>query len=73
MRQGMGHMLNRELSRGWRGWGEMISARAAYIGLLRRGMSFMVNRELAQGFRRWSSSVGASSAMSRGLKHMLNI
>ena len=38
MRQGMGHMLNREVSKGWRAWTGMLSARAEFLQLLGRGV-----------------------------------
>ena len=47
MRRSMSHMLNRELSRGWGAWHEMVAERKAFMQKLRKGVSFMVNRKLA--------------------------
>ena len=52
MRRSLGHMLNRQLSRGWGAWVEMARA-AAFMQKLRKGVSIMVNRKLAVGFAAW--------------------
>jgi hypothetical protein len=72
MRKSMGHMLNRELSRGWTAWQEMLAERAR----LRKSMSHMLNRELSRGWSRWRETLAEAAAKLAGMRksmgHMLN-
>ena len=53
MRRSLGHLLNKELSRGWKGWTGMIAARAEHMQKLDHAMRHMLNRKLGVGFGEW--------------------
>ena len=56
MRKSLGHLLNRELSRGWTACGEMaVAERAEFLQKLHKGLGHMMNRKLASGFAGWLS------------------
>ena len=73
MRRSLGHLINRGLSRGWRGWLMMVAGRAAALQLMRRGVRFMMNRKLAKGWMALSGRRGQSKPdlLSRALRHLM--
>ena len=74
LRKGLGHLLNRQLSRGWGAWVEMAAERATFMQKLRKGLGFMLNRKLAVGFATWRERVhgGRDDPMSKALRYFLN-
>ena len=58
MRRSLGHLLNREQSRGFCAWVLMARERAAALDAMRRGLLFMLKRTLALGFASWSGRSG---------------
>merc|ERR1711965_538979 len=70
----MGHMLNRQLSKGWGAWHEMAVERREFMQKLRKGVSFMVNRKVAVGFATWNERVHGvtDDPMSKALLYFLN-
>ena len=62
MRKSLGHLLNRQLSRGWGAWLEMAQERGEFMQKLRKGLSYLVNRKLATGFAGWAFSVALHAA-----------
>ena len=73
MRKSLGHLLNRNLSRGWGAWVEMAVERAAFMQKLRKGLSRMVNRKLAVGLLRGARRAAPrDDPMSKALSYFLN-
>ena len=62
MRRSLGHLLNREQSRGFCAWVLMVGERAAALDAMRRGLLFMLKRTLALGFASWSGRSGVVGA-----------
>ena len=66
------HMMNRGLSKGWRGWEAMMTERREAMDLMRRGLSFMVNAQLVAAFNSWRGVDSGAQIAQRGLLHMLH-
>ena len=56
MKRAISYFTNRELSRGWSGYGD-VGRGLAKLESLRRGMSHLANRELSRGFGGWLEAV----------------
>ena len=70
------HMMNRELSKGWRGWFAMYEEKMRKLQSMRESLRYFMNRELAKGWNGWfalyQDAVRARASMGGAIKHMLN-
>ena len=53
MARALKHLLNRELSRGWKGWHTQWVEAARKREAMKRSLKHMFNRELSRGFGAW--------------------
>ena len=67
MAKGFGHMMNREQSKGFRGWlGYIEEAKASrFDELMQRSLGFMLNRKLAAALSSWLELVADRSSMAK--------
>ena len=76
MRNGIGFLLNRELSRAWMAWKEIAADVKAAKDAMRNGIGFLLNRELSRAFLTWSdlseAMKAAKDAMRNGIGFLLN-
>lgn len=73
MARGLGHFLNRELSRGWNGWRAMVDARHAALAQVYKAVSYLVNRRLALGWRGWLDTYEERLRKLAGMKLALSL
>ena len=67
MRRSLGHMRNRELSRGWFAWDSEVAQRVTALERLRKSVRYMRMRKLGQSLRCWAGTHRAGMAMLRAL------
>ena len=70
------HLMNRELSKGWRGWSAFYEDLIRKREALRRGLSHMLNRKLSGGWNAWCEMVAMKAEfmqlLRKGLAFMVN-
>ena len=68
----LGHILNRELSRGWGAWVEMAIERAEFMQKLRKGLSLHDEPQARVGFATWREASRNGRSDGEGAAHLLN-
>ena len=72
MAKGLGHLIHREQSKGFRAWQELVAERAS----MAKGLGHMLHREQSKGWRAWLGMIedraAAMELMQRSVGYMLN-
>ena len=76
MSKGLRHMLNRELSRGWRCFVAYYASVLAKRESMRKSLGHLLNRELSRGWTAWRDMIAERAEflqkLRKGLRHMMN-